>query len=32
LNESGIESAKTNKAREMGVIIYDNIKTLIKDN
>ena len=25
LNESGIESAKTNKAREMGVIIYDNI-------
>ena len=32
LNESGIESAKTNKARDMGIIIYDNIKTLIKEN
>ena len=32
LNESGIESAKTNKAQEMGIKIYDNIKKLIKEN
>jgi NAD-dependent DNA ligase len=32
LNESGIESAKTNKAQAMGVTIYDNIKKLIKEN
>jgi hypothetical protein len=32
LNESGIESAKTNKAQSMGVTIYDNIKKLIKEN
>lgn len=32
LNESGIESAKTNKARDMGVTIYDNIKNLLKEN
>tara|TARA_B100001057_G_scaffold499903_1_gene612416 strand:- start:3301 stop:4080 length:780 start_codon:yes stop_codon:yes gene_type:complete len=32
LNESGIESAKTNKAQEMGITIYDNIKQLIKEN
>ena len=32
LNESGIESAKTNKAQSMGITIYDNIKQLIKEN
>ena len=32
LNESGIESAKTNKAQDMGIKIYNNIKTLIKEN
>ena len=32
LNESGIESAKTNKAQDMGITIYDNIKQLIKEN
>jgi NAD-dependent DNA ligase len=32
LNESGIESAKTNKAQEMGVKIYNNIKQLIEEN
>ena len=32
LNESGIESAKTNKAQDMGIKIYDNIKKLIKEN
>ena len=32
LNESGIESAKTNKAQDMGITIYNNIKTLIKEN
>ncbi len=32
LNESGIESAKTNKAQNMGITIYDNIKQLIKEN
>ena len=32
LNESGIESAKTNKAQDMGITIYNNIKQLIKEN
>jgi DNA ligase (NAD+) len=32
LNESGIESAKTNKAQAMGITIYNNIKKLIKEN
>lgn len=32
LNESGIESSKTNKAQDMGIKIYDNIKHLIKEN
>lgn len=32
LNESGIESAKTNKAKQMGITIYSNIKTLLEDN
>lgn len=32
LNESGIESAKTNKAQEMGIKIYNNIKQLIEEN
>jgi DNA ligase (NAD+) len=32
LNESGIESAKTNKAQEMGITIYNNIKTLLREN
>ena len=32
LNESGIESAKDRKAQEMGVTIYNNIKTLIEEN
>jgi len=32
LNESGIESAKTKKATEMGITIYNNIKILIKEN
>ena len=32
INESGIESAKTNKAQDMGITIYDNIKQLIKEN
>ena len=32
LNESGIESAKTKKAQQMGITIYSNIKTLLEDN
>ena len=32
VNESGIESAKTNKAQEMGIKIYNNIKQLIEEN
>ena len=32
LNESGIESAKTNKAQQMEIKIYNNIKQLIKEN
>jgi NAD-dependent DNA ligase len=32
LNESGIESAKTNKAQQMNIKIYNNIKQLIKEN
>jgi len=32
LNESGIESAKTNKAQQMNVKIYNNINYLIKEN
>ena len=32
LNESGIESAKTNKARDMGVTIYNNIKQILEEN
>ena len=32
LNESGIESAKTQKARDMGITIYDNIKILLEEN
>ena len=32
LNESGIESAKTNKAQSMGVTIYNNIKQILKEN
>lgn len=32
LNESGIESAKTNKAQQMNVKIYNNIKILIEEN
>lgn len=31
VNESGIESAKTNKAQEMGIKIYNNIKNLIEE-
>jgi NAD-dependent DNA ligase len=32
LNESGIESAKTQKAHEMGVKIFNNIKHIIEEN
>ena len=32
LNESGIESAKTRKAQEMGITIYNNIKHFIEEN
>ena len=32
LNESGIESAKTQKARDMGVTIFNNIKHIIEEN
>jgi len=32
LNESGIESSKTNKAQSMGIKIYNNIKNLIEEN
>ena len=32
LNESGIESSKTNKAQNMGIKIYNNIKNLIEEN
>jgi len=32
LNESGIESAKTNKAQDMGITIYNNIKHIFKEN
>tara|TARA_Y100000114_G_C11506368_1_gene206885 strand:+ start:62 stop:424 length:363 start_codon:yes stop_codon:yes gene_type:complete len=31
LNESGIESAKTKKAQEMGITIYNNIKQILKE-
>ena len=32
LNESGIESAKTRKAHDMGITIYNNVKHLIEEN
>ena len=32
LNESGIASAKTNKAEQLGIIIFNNIKQIIKEN
>ena len=31
LNESGIESAKTQKARDMGVTIFNNIKHILEE-
>lgn len=31
LNESGVESAKTKKAQEMGITIYNNIKQILKE-
>ena len=32
VNESGIESAKTQAARERGVVIINNVKELIEEN
>ena len=32
LNESGIESAKTQKAHTMGITVYNNIKQLLTEN
>ena len=31
LNESGIESAKTKKAQDMGITIYNNIKQILEE-